>query len=80
MMLQPPVTIYEVVPEPTAQMTIFDVVFGGAAIVTALIGVAIALGLGYAALLIGIRRMRRKRNGDGDAGDADVTRLGLRSS
>ena len=80
MMLQPPVTIYEVVPEPTAQMTILDVVFGGAAIVTALIGVAIVLGLGYAVLLIGIRRMRRKRNGGGDAGDADVTRLGLRSS
>ena len=80
MMLQPPVTIYEVVPEPTAQMTILDVVFGGAALVTALFSVAIALGLGCAALLIGIRRMRRKRNGDGDAGDADVTRLGLRSS
>ncbi len=79
-MLQPPVTIYEVVAEPTAQTTVLDVVFGGVAVVTALIGVAAVLGLGCAALLIGIRRMRRKRNGDGDTGDADVTRLGLRSS
>jgi hypothetical protein len=79
-MPQPPVTIYEVIPEPTAQTTILDVVFGGVAVVTALVGVAVVLGLGCAALLIGMRRMRRTRKGDDDAGDADVTRLGLRSS
>ena len=77
-MLEQPVTIYETVTEATAETIITDVLLGAAAVVLALAGVAILMGLVCGAILIGIRRMRRKNRGSDD-GDTDVTRLDLNS-
>ena len=76
-MLEQPVTIYEAVSEATAETTITDVLLGAVAVVLALVGVAILMGMVCAVILIGIRRMRH--NHDPDDGDTDVTRLGLNS-
>ena len=79
-MLEQPVTIYEAIPEPTAETTITEVVLGAVSVVLGVAGVALVLGLIIAGILIGIRRMRRTKQVDDDEGDAHVTRLGLNSS
>ncbi len=72
-MLLQPVTIFEIVEEPTAQTTITDVLLGVAGMVFGLAGVAIVLGLLCAGLLIKIRQTRRNRKSNGSS----ATQLGL---
>ncbi len=72
-MLLQPVTIFEIVEEPTAQTTITDVLLGVAGMVFGLAGVAIVLSLLCAGLLIKIRQTRRNRESNGSS----ATQLGL---
>ena len=74
-MLLQPVTIYEIVDEPTTQTTIADVLLGVAGMVFALGAVALVLGLLCAGLLIKTRQIRRHRKSNGSSDDA--TQLGL---
>ncbi len=59
-MLFQPVTplLYKVIEKTTEQTTVLDVLKGSFAIVGTLAAVAVVLGVAYAGLLIGIRRMR----------------------
>ena len=73
MPLQPaPPFVYEVVEPTTEQTTVVDVVVGAVAVAGAVAVVALALGLAFAGLMIGIRRMR------GDDGLSDRGREGAR--
>ncbi len=74
-MLLQPVTIFEIVEEPTAQTTVGDVLLGVAGMVFGWAAVAIVLGLLCAGLLIKIRQTRRHRNSNGSSDD--TTQLGL---
>ncbi len=77
-MMAQPITVYEVVQEPSIQTTIGDVLVGALAVVVGLTVVATVLGLVCAGLLIAVRRMRSQ---DGQvSGDTDATRLGLDAS
>jgi len=77
-MMAQPITVYEVVQEPSTQTTISDVLMGAGAVVIGLTVVATVLGLVCAGLLIAVRRMRSQ---DGRvSGDTDATRLGLDAS
>ena len=76
-MLQP-ITVYQVVTEPSETTTITDVLLGIAAVVVSLVGVALALGLIFGACLIVLRR--RRGQGDGATFETDATRLGLDAS
>lgn len=73
-----PITVYEVVQEPSTQTTISDVLIGAAAVVVGLTVIATILGLVCAGFLIVVRRMRSQDGGA--AGDTDATRLGLNTS
>ncbi len=76
-MVEQPLTIYETVQRSTPQTTITDVLLGAVWVVIGLAMVAVALGLIYAGVLIGIRRISGSRS----VADASVlTRLGLNSS
>ena len=77
-MMAQPITVYEVVQEPSTQTTISDVLVGAAAVVFGLTVVATVLGLVCAGLLIAVRRMRTQD--DRVSGDTDATRLGLDAS
>jgi len=76
-MLQP-ITVYQVVTEPSETTTITDVLVGIGAVVVSLVVVALALGLIFGAVLIILRRQRRQD--DGTTFDTDATRLGLDAS
>ncbi len=72
-----PITVYEVVQEPTTQTTISDVLLGVVWVVLGLAVAAVVLGLVCAWILIVLRRMR----GEGrPSADFDATRLGLDAS
>ena len=62
--------VYEVVESTTEQTTVVDVVVGAVAVAGAVAVVALVLGLAFAGLMIGIRRMR------GDGGLTDRGREG----
>ena len=73
-----PITVYEVVAEPSETTTISDVLLGIAAVVVSLVVVALALGLIFGGVLIFLRR--RRGQGDGATFETDATRLGLDAS
>ena len=76
-MLFQPVTplLYKVVERTTEQTTVLDVLGGSLAIVGALAAVAAVLGVAYAGLLIGIRRMRGQDKLTGSGRDSVQLRL-----
>ncbi len=76
-MLQP-ITVYQVVTEPSETTTIADVLVGIAAVVVSLVVVALALGIVFGVVLIVLRRQRGQD--DGTTFDTDATRLGLDAS
>ena len=67
--------IYEVVEAPTPQTTIVEFLLGALGIVAAIAGVAVVLGLGFAGVLIAIRRTRGQDTLSGRGSDS--IRLGL---
>jgi len=70
-----PVTVYELVREPSAETTIADVLVGVVFVVMGLIAVALAFGLAFAGVLIVSRRFRDTKNGGQD--DFTAIRLNL---
>ena len=78
-MIGQPITIYEVVPAPTAQTTIADIAIGVVSSVGLLISAALVLGIVCGGLLIMFRWGKRMRRGKGEGDCSDVTRLDLSS-
>lgn len=79
-MLQPqPVTpvIVKVVPPPTPEVSILDILISSLGLIGLIVVVSILLGLVVGALLIGCSRWRASRKAD--ASDSDATRLDLSS-
>lgn len=76
-MLQQPLTpiIVEAIGKPAQQTSILDLLLGIFAVVGGLVGLALAAGLAFAGLLIGLRRVWPSNPINGTGGDR--TRLGL---
>lgn len=78
-MLLQPITplVYEVVEKPTAQTTVSDVLVGAISVVGGLAVVGFLLGVLFAGVLIGLRRLRGQDSLDG--GGSETVQLGLTS-
>jgi hypothetical protein len=70
-------TIVKVVPPPTPQVSVVDILVGGLGLTGVIVVASILLGLAVGALLIWFQRWRANRSGEG--GESDATRLDLSS-